>query len=219
MRLVEYYARFSPRLAHRTGSSLASRAHAWILSRSRGRIGKTLFGSPLLVLRTTGRKSGQPRESPVVFVEHGDGYAVVASNGASPRPPAWWLNLQAHPDCQAFVAGRRRALHAREATDDEAAGLSWAASAQPKRWRGSRALTNLQGPGSARPPRRACPPPALGRDAPGCSGGTSAARRPVLAKRALSGGPFDFRCHPEGGSDHRATGFTPISSAISSHFQ
>ena len=54
-------------------------------------------------------------------VEHGDGYAVVASNGASPRPPAWWLNLQAHRDCQALVAGRWRALHAREATDDEAA--------------------------------------------------------------------------------------------------
>src|SRR5581483_2898901 len=88
-----------------------------------GRIGKTLFGSPLLVLRTVGRKSGKPRESPMLFVEHGDGYAVVASNAASARPPAWWLNLQANPDCEAFVAGQSQRLRAWEASDAEAQAL------------------------------------------------------------------------------------------------
>jgi hypothetical protein len=47
--------------------------HAWILSRSGERIGKTLLVSPLLVLRTIGRKTGQMRESPVLFVAHRDG--------------------------------------------------------------------------------------------------------------------------------------------------
>jgi deazaflavin-dependent oxidoreductase (nitroreductase family) len=117
---AEIYARITPRLAGRPGSTWPTRAHAWVLRRSRGRIGTTLFGSPLLVLRTVGRKSGQPRESPMLFVEHADGYAVVASNAASPRPPAWWLNLQAQPDCVAFVAGRSRPVRARKATESEA---------------------------------------------------------------------------------------------------
>jgi deazaflavin-dependent oxidoreductase (nitroreductase family) len=121
--LAGLYARLSPKLAHRPGASTASRAHAWIVSRSGGRVGKTLFGSPLLVLRTTGRKTGNVRESPMLFVDHGEGYAVVASNAASRRPPAWWLNLQAQPECEVFVGGRWRAMRARAASDGEAAEL------------------------------------------------------------------------------------------------
>jgi deazaflavin-dependent oxidoreductase (nitroreductase family) len=123
MKAAELYARVSPRLAHGPGSALSTRVHAWILSRSGGRIGKTLFGSPLLVLRTIGRKSGQPRESPVLFVSHRDGYAVVASNAASQRPPAWWRNLQGQPDCEAFVGRRWRPVRGRPATDAEARAL------------------------------------------------------------------------------------------------
>jgi deazaflavin-dependent oxidoreductase (nitroreductase family) len=121
--LAEIYARLSPKLAHRPGTSLASRAHAWIMSRSGGRIARTLFGSPLLVLRTTGRRTGNRRESPMLFVEHENGYAVVASNAASRRVPAWWLNLQARPECEVFVDGGWRAARARAASDAEAAAL------------------------------------------------------------------------------------------------
>jgi F420H(2)-dependent quinone reductase len=123
MKPAALYARIGPKLAHRPGSALPTSAHAWILSRSRGRIGKTLFGSPLLVLRTVGRKSGRVRESPMLFVDHGDGYAVVASNAASQRPPAWWLNLQAQSDCEVFVERRWRRVRGREATDAEALAL------------------------------------------------------------------------------------------------
>lgn len=121
--LAELYARLSPKLAHRPGSGAASRMHAWIVARSGGRIGKTLFGSPLLVLRTVGRRTGKVRESPMLFVGHGDGYAVVASNAASQRLPAWWLNLQDQPECDVFVGGRWRAMRARAARDDEASAL------------------------------------------------------------------------------------------------
>jgi F420H(2)-dependent quinone reductase len=123
MNPAELYGRISPKLAHRPGSAFPTRTHAWVLSRSGGRVGRTLFGSPLLVLRTTGRRSGRVRESPVLFVDKGDGYAVVASNAASQRPPAWWLNLQAQADCEAFVRRRWRPVRAREATEAESAAL------------------------------------------------------------------------------------------------
>ncbi len=58
-----------------------------------------------------------------MYLDHGDGYVVVAANAASARPPAWWLNLQAHEDCEAFVGGHWRRLRAREATKAEADGL------------------------------------------------------------------------------------------------
>ena len=118
-RLADAYARLSPRFAHRPGTALASRAHAWLLRRSHGRLGRRFLGADVLVLRTVGRKSGKPREAPMFYVPHGDCYAVVASNAASERPPAWWLNLQAAPDAEATVDGRWRRVHAREANEAE----------------------------------------------------------------------------------------------------
>ena len=118
-RLADAYARLSPRFAHGPDATLASRAHAWLLRRSHGRLGTRFMGADVLVLRTVGRKSGTPREAPMFYVTHGDGYAVVASNAASRRPPAWWLNLQASPDAEATVDGRWRRVHAREATEPE----------------------------------------------------------------------------------------------------
>jgi deazaflavin-dependent oxidoreductase (nitroreductase family) len=53
------------------------------------------------------------------YVPHGDGYAVVASNAASERPPAWWLNLQALPDAKAMAKDEWRSVRAREATGAE----------------------------------------------------------------------------------------------------
>jgi deazaflavin-dependent oxidoreductase (nitroreductase family) len=98
---------------------LYTRAHAWVFRRSGGRLGKRLVGVPVLVLRTTGRRSGEQRESPTFFLGHGDGWAVVASNGGSPRPPAWSLNLEARPDADAFVAGQWYPVRARRATVPE----------------------------------------------------------------------------------------------------
>ncbi len=123
MAFTEFYARISPHLAHRPGATQASRAHAWLLRRSGGRLGRRMLGAPVLVLRSTGRRTGQLRESPMFFVRHDEGFAVVASNAASPRPPAWWLNLQADPDVRAYVDGRWHDVRARKATDEEAQAL------------------------------------------------------------------------------------------------
>jgi deazaflavin-dependent oxidoreductase (nitroreductase family) len=62
-----------------------------------GRIGAKVPGFPVLLLTTTGRKSGTPRTAPLTYVPDGDACVVVASNAGEPRHPAWWLNLTANP--------------------------------------------------------------------------------------------------------------------------
>jgi F420H(2)-dependent quinone reductase len=123
LRTADIYARLSPYLAHRPGSALATRAHAWLVRRTGGLLGGRVLGGDVLVLRTVGRRSGQWRDAPVFFVSHGDGFAVVASNAASRRPPAWWLNLKDCPDAEALVHGRTRLVCARRATEEEIAEL------------------------------------------------------------------------------------------------
>jgi deazaflavin-dependent oxidoreductase (nitroreductase family) len=122
-RAADLYARVSPRLAHRPGTTLPTRAHAWLFKRSKGRLGRRFFGAPVLVLRTTGRRSGEQRESPMFFVRHGEAWAVVASNAASERPPAWFLNLTADPEVHVLEGGGEHAATARQATQAEAAEL------------------------------------------------------------------------------------------------
>jgi deazaflavin-dependent oxidoreductase (nitroreductase family) len=122
-RFAELYARVSPRLAHKPGSTAASRLHAWIHRKTRGRVGGRLLGADVLTLRTTGRRSGEPRDSPMFYIRDADSYAVVASNAGSPRPPAWWLNLQADPNAEAHVGGITQRLHARPADESETARL------------------------------------------------------------------------------------------------
>lgn len=122
-RLADFYARLSPHIAHRPGATLASRAHARLVARSGGRLGGRLLGAEVLVIRSLGRRSGRLRDSPVFYVPHHDAYAVVASNAASRQFPAWWLNLQAQPDAEVLVRGRRHAVRARPATAEEVAEL------------------------------------------------------------------------------------------------
>jgi deazaflavin-dependent oxidoreductase (nitroreductase family) len=54
-------------------------------------------GTPILLLTTTGRRSGQARTSPLIFQPYGADYLVVASKGGADQPPAWYLNLQSNP--------------------------------------------------------------------------------------------------------------------------
>ncbi len=118
-RLADFYARLTPYLAHRPGTARATQAHAWLVRRTGGRLGGRTLGADVLVLRTLGRRSGQWRDAPVFFVPHGDGFAVVASNAASARTPAWWFNLQDHPDADALVRRRTYPVRARPATEEE----------------------------------------------------------------------------------------------------
>ena len=60
------------------------------------RLGLRRFrGADLLMLTTTGRKSGQPRTTPLMYLDYGHRWVVVASNGGADWEPGWWLNLRA----------------------------------------------------------------------------------------------------------------------------
>ena len=85
-------------------------------------LGPFMAASPFgrfLVLHTTGRRSGQPRRTPLSYTKDGDSYVVIASDGGAPRDPDWYLNLQADPDAEIDVRGRRTRVHAETVTGDE----------------------------------------------------------------------------------------------------
>jgi F420H(2)-dependent quinone reductase len=83
--------------------------HALIYEHTNGLIGHRLLGVPCLMLRTTGRKTGQTRTNSLVYAKDGDRYLVVASKGGDPKAPAWLLNLRAQPEVQVQV-GRTRPI-------------------------------------------------------------------------------------------------------------
>ena len=76
-------------------------------------------GSSVLLLTTTGRRSGEPRATPLIYGRRGDDYLVVASKGGSPEPPAWYVNLREQPDVEVQVLGERFPARARTATAEE----------------------------------------------------------------------------------------------------
>lgn len=82
-------------------------------------------GTIILLLTTTGRKSGEQRTTPLIFRPWGDDYLVVASKGGADEAPAWFLNIEASPDVTVQVKGDRFTAHARVATPDEKPAM-WA---------------------------------------------------------------------------------------------
>ena len=81
--------------------------HQFLYERTDGLIGHRLLGVATLLLRTTGRRTGQMRTNALNYFEEGGRYIVVASRGGSPNPPAWFLNLQANPAVEIQIARRR----------------------------------------------------------------------------------------------------------------
>ncbi len=83
---------------------------------SGGLWGHRLGGLRMLLLRTTGRRTGRRRSSALLYHRDGDAYVVVGSRGGSESPPAWLLNIQADPEVAVQVGTRRFAARARVAT-------------------------------------------------------------------------------------------------------
>jgi deazaflavin-dependent oxidoreductase (nitroreductase family) len=88
-----------------------------------GREGHDWNGASVLILTTTGRQSGQQRNSPLIYGENDGGYLVVASKGGADEPPAWYLNLQANPEVAVQVHGEKFTARARTATAEEKPAL------------------------------------------------------------------------------------------------
>ncbi len=77
-------------------------------------------GSDLLLLTTTGAKSGQTRTNPLMYLRDGDRYVIFASRNGGPKHPDWYFNLVAHPDVELEVKGERFGATASVPTGDEA---------------------------------------------------------------------------------------------------
>jgi len=65
---------------------------------NKGTVGGPFEGATLLLLHSTGAKSGQPRVSPLAYVTDGDKYVLIASKGGAPSNPDWYYNLKANPE-------------------------------------------------------------------------------------------------------------------------
>lgn len=78
-----------------------------------------------LLLTTIGRKSGEPRHVPLLYVDDGDGYLIMGSKGGNIDHPVWYLNLQANPDCEIRVGAPPVKARARLLSGDERAA-AWA---------------------------------------------------------------------------------------------
>jgi deazaflavin-dependent oxidoreductase (nitroreductase family) len=106
-----------------TAQKWAAKLHAAVFRATGGRVGGRMVGSPVLLLVTTGRKSGQKRTTVLLYLQDGGRYVIVASNGGTAKHPVWWLNLQADPEATVEVGGRKIHVRAAEARDEEKARL------------------------------------------------------------------------------------------------
>ena len=79
-----------------------------------GRLGGPFEGAPVLLLHSTGARSGQPRINPMMYMADGDRYLVFASAAGADRNPAWYWNLVAHPDAGIDVGDDHIDVHAVE---------------------------------------------------------------------------------------------------------
>ena len=99
---------------------LGTDVHTLLYRLSRGLVGHRMPGMPaMLLLDHVGAKSGKARTTPLVYIEDGDAFVIVASKGGHPKHPAWFHNLRANPETTIQVGSRRIPVTARVATDAE----------------------------------------------------------------------------------------------------
>jgi deazaflavin-dependent oxidoreductase (nitroreductase family) len=98
-------------------------AHTAAYSLSDGRIGGRLGAQRILLLSTTGRRSGALRTVPLVFFEDGERLVLIGSKGGAPQDPHWWQNLQKNPEAIVQVGAEKRRMRARLASTEERARL------------------------------------------------------------------------------------------------
>jgi len=98
---------------------LLGRVHARLWRLFGGKLGSGFGKLPFFLLTTTGRKSGRPRTTPVLYFRDGTDLIVVASFGGNDVHPAWYLNLLRFPEASVLMEGRRRHLFARQVSPEE----------------------------------------------------------------------------------------------------
>ena len=94
-----------------------------------GEEGHIWNGVTCLLLTTIGRKSGRPRETPLIYVQDGDDLVVIASKGGAPKAPNWYENLVANPEVTVQILAERFSARAHVVGGDEYTHL-WDLAAQ-----------------------------------------------------------------------------------------
>jgi deazaflavin-dependent oxidoreductase (nitroreductase family) len=108
-----------------TDISLLGEKHVKVYQESNGEQGYLWNGVPILLLTTTGRKSGQPRTIPIIFTPYQNSFVIIASKGGSPEHPKWYLNIQDNPNVTVQVKAEVFKAVARTAQSPEREGI-WA---------------------------------------------------------------------------------------------
>lgn len=111
------------------GIKWMSKLNTWAFKATGGRLGSKWRGGsnrfsappPVGILTTIGRKTGEPRESPLLFLREGSRVVLVASQGGRATNPMWYLNIQANPRVSFQIKNEVLELTARDATDAERA--------------------------------------------------------------------------------------------------
>ncbi len=97
--------------------------HVRVYRETKGERGYHWRGTTILLLNTTGRRSGEPRTMPLIHRTDGDRFVVVASKGGWKHNPLWYENLQANPDVTIEVKGETIPVRASVAEGEERARL------------------------------------------------------------------------------------------------
>jgi F420H(2)-dependent quinone reductase len=113
------------RLLVRSATRYLGALHRLLYRVSGGRVGGRVWDLPVVLLTTTGRRSGKRRTVPLCSFRDGDDVVVIASYGGLDQPPAWWLNLEANPHAELLDGRTRRLVTARNAGPGERERL-WA---------------------------------------------------------------------------------------------
>ena len=117
-----FYVRMSTSMGA-TGLRWTGKLNVPVYRLTAGRVGGKVGKAPVLLLTTTGRKSGRARTAPVVYLADGERLIVIGSNAGHANAPAWSLNLKANPDAEVEVGRKKLPVRARVAEGEERAGL------------------------------------------------------------------------------------------------
>jgi deazaflavin-dependent oxidoreductase (nitroreductase family) len=96
-----------------------SMSHAFWYQMTGGVIGAKVSGMPVLLLTTTGRKSGRKRTTPLTHQRDGETYVLIGSNSGHDNHPAWYLNLRSHPEAEIQIGREHVRVRAETANDED----------------------------------------------------------------------------------------------------
>jgi deazaflavin-dependent oxidoreductase (nitroreductase family) len=113
-----FYAKFSNTIGAR-GLRLVGKLNTPAYKLSGGRIGAKVGDAPVLLLTTTGRKSGEQRTAPIVYLQHGEAMVLIDTNAGNEKLPGWSHNLKANPRAEVQIGREKVAVTARVAAGAE----------------------------------------------------------------------------------------------------